>query len=113
MRLSVLLSSQLILLAFTATAWSATAVLPTSHKIKLDNRSGEAISTITATPKGIADLSTANVLASSIAAGASGDVTLQANEGDCLFTLAITFASGKTVQRQDTDVCQTETIMVE
>jgi hypothetical protein len=113
MRLSTLLSSQAILLAVTATAWSATAVLPTSHTVKLNNMSGEAISTVTATPKGIAVLSNANILASSIAAGASGDVTLQANQGDCLFTLAITFASGKTVQRQDTDVCQTEAIVVE
>jgi hypothetical protein len=101
------------ILLLASPAWAANQALPTSYKLKLDNKSGEAITAITVTPKETAELSLSNVLGSNIASGSTGEVTLPAALGDCLFTLSITFASGKIVKRQDTDICQTEAIIVE
>ncbi len=54
-----------------------------------------------------------NILAAPIAAGDSGAVTIEAADGECIFKLTFTFASGKVVERADTDICQADGIVVE
>lgn len=81
--------------------------------LNLTNMSGEEINAVTATPKGAAEISTQNILASSIPAGEPGTATLQAADDECVFDLIFSFASGKTLARPDTDICQTDGIVVE
>jgi hypothetical protein len=54
-----------------------------------------------------------NILAAPIAAGDSGAVMIDAAEGECIFKLTFTFASGKVLERADTDICQADGIVVE
>lgn len=54
-----------------------------------------------------------NILAAPIAAGDSGAVTIEAADGECIFKLTFTFASGKVFERADTDICQTDSIVIE
>lgn len=81
--------------------------------VKLNNVSGDALTQVTATAEGSSEPATQNLLAVSLATGDEGDIALEATDGDCLFTLSFTFASGKIVNRPDIDVCQTESIAVE
>ena len=77
------------------------------------NMSGEAITAITATPKGEIVETPANLLSSPIAAGEPLDLTLDLAEGQCVFNVTFTFASGAVNDRPDTDLCQTDGIVVE
>ncbi len=54
-----------------------------------------------------------NILAAPIAAGDSGAVTIDAADGECIFKLTFTFSSGKVLEREDTDICQTDSIVIE
>jgi hypothetical protein len=98
---------------FLATSSSAHAA---SLTVKFTNMSGDSITQLTATLKDAAEASTQSILESPIASGASGasgEASLEASESDCLFTLTFTFASGKTLDRADTDLCQTDRIVIE
>jgi hypothetical protein len=79
--------------------------------LKINNKSGQAINSIMATPKsGGADIS---LLATAIAAGATGTANFTPPAGACVFTVKYTLASGKIITLPDTDLCQTDQIMVE
>lgn len=90
-----------------------TAAHSTILALKLKNISSEAINTITATPKDAAVPSTQNILVAPIPAGASGTTSITSDNGDCVFSLTFTSASGKIVVRPDVDICLTDTIIVE
>jgi hypothetical protein len=91
----------------------AAPVSAASLTLNFTNMSGEAINELAATSKDAAEASTQNVLAAPIANGESGTATLEAAEGDCVFNLTFTFASGKILERPDTDLCQTDAIVIE
>ena len=77
------------------------------------NMSGEAITAITTTPKGEVVEAPVILLQASIAAGEPLTVTLDLAEGQCVFDMSFTFASGTVNARPDTDLCQTDGIVVE
>ncbi len=81
--------------------------------IKFTNMSGDSIETLTATSKDAIEASAKNVLAGPIANGEIGEATIDAAENECVFTLGVTFSSGKTLERPDTDLCQTDSIVIE
>jgi hypothetical protein len=85
----------------------------TQLSIKFTNMSGDSITQLAATLKDAGAATTQNILSSQIANGDSGEATLDATESDCVFTLTFTFASGKTLNRPDTDLCQTDGIVIE
>jgi hypothetical protein len=81
--------------------------------VTFTNSSGDTIAAITATPKGGPAETTLNLLASAIASGELTDVQLDLIENQCVYDVVITFGSGTTDDRPDTDLCQTEGIVVE
>ncbi len=81
--------------------------------VTFTNMSGDAINAVTAIPKGAVDAEATNLLAAPITNGEPADVSIQADDGQCVFDLNFAFASGKTLERPDTDLCQTDGIMVE
>ena len=101
-------------IVFVASLFLAVAsACAASLSIKFTNMSGDSIAALTATPKGATVVSTQNILASPIASGEFGEVAIEASENACVFNLRFTFASGKTLERPDTDLCQTDSIVVE
>ncbi len=89
------------------------AAMATPVSLTFTNMSGEAITAITATPKGETLETPANLLGGPIAAGEPVTVTLDLAEGQCIFDVSFTFASGTVNDRPDTDLCQTDGIVVE
>ena len=87
-------------------AWSA------NLKLTLTNMSGDQITAITGKPVNT-EADTENLIIAPIAVVAKADVTIEAEEGVCVFDLQFTFASGQIQSRPDTDFCQTDQIIVE
>ncbi len=109
-----MLKSRLVVAALIAAV--SLAVLPAmaaSLAIKFTNRSGESITQLSATPRDAASAPAQNILTGPIANGATGQATITSANGSCVFTLTFTFGSGKTVNRPDTDLCQTDGIIIE
>jgi hypothetical protein len=100
-------------LVLAALAITVSPALAANLAVKFTNKSGDSISQLTATPKDAASASTQNILSGSIANGGIGQATITSADGDCVFTLTFTFGSGKTLNRADTDLCQTDGIVVE
>ena len=75
--------------------------------------SSDTINELFAITKGAAEVSTQNILVAPTASGEGDVASLEAAEGDCVFNLTFTFASGKILERPDTDLCQTDGIMIE
>lgn len=93
--------------------FSSTSVFAASLTITFTNQSGDTINELALTSKQSPEPSAANILAAPIAAGDSGAVTIEAAEGECVFMLTFTFASGKVLERADTDICQADGIVIE
>ena len=89
------------------------AALAAPVALTLTNMSGEAIFAITTTPKGEVVETPVNLLQAPIAAGEPLTITLDLAEGQCVFDVSFTFASGTVNARPDTDLCQTDGIVVE
>jgi hypothetical protein len=87
--------------------------LAANLSVKFTNKSGDSISQLTATPRDAASVSTQNILSGAIANGGTGQANITAADGACVFTLTFTFGSGKTLNRADTDLCQTDGIVIE
>lgn len=66
-----------------------------------------------ATPLGANEPSAQNLLAAAIDAEQDAVIVVAAGEGECVFNLAVTFASGKTFDRPDTDLYQTDGVVIE
>ena len=81
--------------------------------INFTNQSGDTINELTATPKGATEPSVQNILAAPVASGQGGVASLEAADGECVFNLTLAFASGKIVERPDTDICQADGIVIE
>lgn len=74
--------------------------------IAITNNSNQAINSITATSKLAALASTTNVY--------SGDqITIAHEPDDCIFNLKITYADGVVMDRNDIDLCQADSVVVE
>lgn len=54
-----------------------------------------------------------NLLAGPLAVSQDIGVQVPVTEGDCLFTLKLTFANGRTQERADLDLCQSSDILIE
>ena len=102
----------LLIVAFLLPLAAASASAA-SLSLNFTNMSGDIINELFATSKGAAEVSTQSILAAPIADGEAGLATLEAAEGDCVFNLTFTFASGKILERPDMDLCQTDGIMIE
>ena len=98
-----------LFLSLSAMVQASAASLP----LTLNNQSGDVITGLSATAIGAPDATPLSLLAAAIPAGESSDITVQAEDGQCLFNLTFTFASGKTADRPGTDLCQTDGIVVE
>jgi hypothetical protein len=96
-------------IAFTTAAPGTAADV----SIRFTNMSGDSITQLTATPQDASEASTQNILTSPIPNGASGQTSIRSQDGICVFTLTFTFASGKILNRPDTDLCQTDGIVIE
>ena len=92
---------------------TATQARSAALTVTFTNLSGDAINSIAAIPKGAVDSEPVNLLQTPIPNGEPADISIQADDGQCVFDLNIAFASGKTLIRPDTDLCQTDGIMVE
>lgn len=84
-----------------------------SLSLNFTNMSGETINELVAIPKGADETSVQNILAAPIANGQGGSAALEAADGECVFNLTFTFASGKVLERPDTDICQSDGIVIE
>jgi hypothetical protein len=95
---------------------STPSVFAASLTINFINQSGDAISELALTSKKspeppvqdnpeLPEPPVQNILAAPIAAGDSSAVTIEAGDGECIFNLTFTFASGKVLERPDTDIC--------
>ena len=102
------IASLAIALAFSLSSASAAPV-----SLTFTNMSGEAITAITTVPKGEVVETPVNLLQAPISAGEPLTVTLDLAEGQCVFDISFTFASGTVNDRPDTDLCQTDGIVVE
>ena len=100
-------------LAFAILALPLEPANATPLKFKLINKSAEALSSFTLTIRGATPA--ANRLATALAAGAISSPPLNFDPGGtaCVFDLTFTSASGKITNQPDTDLCQTEAIMVQ
>ncbi len=100
-------------LFFLPLLWSALPAIAAPIELTLTNKSGEQLTAVSATPRDAPGDQTQSVMAQPIDTGGYGSATIEAAEGICLFDLTFTFVSGKTVSRTDTDICQTDGIIVE
>lgn len=84
-----------------------------THAINLSNMSGEDVSAITIVPVETPDAQPQSVAGVAIAAGDDGVITIETPDGACVFDLSITLASGKSIYRPNTDICQMDGLVVE
>ena len=84
-----------------------------SLTLQLTNSSGDSVTAVTATPKSAAELSGENLLARPIPVGESATINLETTDEACIFDLSFTFASGKILNRPDTDLCQSDALIIE
>ena len=96
-----------------ALVFPLSVAMATPISLTFTNMSGEAIMAITAVPKGEIVETPVNLIAAPIAAGEPLSVTLDLAEGQCVFDVSFTFASGTVTGRPDTDLCQIDGIVVE
>jgi hypothetical protein len=82
----------------------------TAIKLKIINKSTEALNSFTVTLRGAAVATSPNRLTAPLAAGAITTPPLSFDPGGtaCVFDLAFTNASGKIKNLPDTDLCQTD-----
>ena len=100
-------------LAFGILVYAGSSVSAANLSVKINNTSGDTISSLMVTPNGVTEISSQNILVSPIASGETGEASLASDEAACVFTLTFTFASGTTLDRPDTDLCQTDSIVIE
>jgi hypothetical protein len=92
---------------------AATSVSAVTLSLNFTNMSGDTINELVVTSKGAEEASIVNILAAPVANGEGGSAALEAAEGECVFDLTFTFASGKVLARPDADLCQIDGIVIE
>lgn len=97
----------LIALMIATPAWASTISLT------LTNSAGEAVTSVTVVPRGAVDATPATLSGDPIPAGEISDVSFQTAEDQCVYDLTINFASGKVSVMPDTDICQTDGIVIQ
>jgi hypothetical protein len=89
----------------------STSATAASITLKINNKTGQAITSIVATPKlGGADIAITPV---PIAAAATVNVTASPADNACVFTLTTTLSTAKIITNPDTDLCQTDMLVVQ
>jgi hypothetical protein len=81
--------------------------------LMLNNKSGEALSSLVAVPKGVNGFTAQNALAGPIANGSFGTASIPGPTDACVYALTFTFASGKAATRPDMDLCHVSDLVVE
>jgi hypothetical protein len=100
-----------ILVLATLFILGVSSVEAASITLKINNKTGQAINTIVATPKsGGAAIS---MLSAAIAAATIGPVSFAQPGTACVFTLTTTLGNGKVISNPDTDLCQTDMLVVQ
>ncbi len=79
--------------------------------LTFNNKSGQAVNVVTATPKSGGDAQ--SLLPASLAAGAKSTISFASPGTACVFTLTYTLGNGKTTTVPDTDLCQTDQIIIQ
>jgi hypothetical protein len=100
----------LLLIALVIAA--ATPANAAAITLKINNKTGAAITSIVATPKGGgADIS---LTATPIAEAITSPISFTQPAGNpCVFTLTTTLSTAKIISNPDTDLCQTDMIVVQ
>jgi hypothetical protein len=105
------------LIAVTCLIASLASLTPaaeaTALKLKIINKSAEALASFTVTLRGASAAASPNRLTSALAAGATTTPPLTFDPGGttCVFDLTFTTASAKTTTQPDTDLCKTDGIV--
>lgn len=103
-----------LLLMIVLTPAFAIAAHAEDLNVKLVNNTKQTITLVTATPKGAAQPSTANVLSEGeIAASKTGTMIIPRAEGQCEFDLQLTFTGGFKASNPGLDLCRTDGISIE
>ena len=84
-----------------------------THAMNLSNLSGEDVTSITIVPVETPEAQPQPVPGAAVAAGDEGAITFETPIGACVFDLAITLASGKSINRPNTDICQMDGLIIE
>jgi hypothetical protein len=79
--------------------------------ISINNKSGQVLTSVVATPQNGG--AATNVISAPLAAAKQVSANLVLPTGVCVFTLVYSLANGKVVTLPDTDLCQTDQIIVE
>jgi hypothetical protein len=100
-----------IFLSVCAGTILCTAAHAANITLTFNNKSGQTVTAISATPKsgGVAQ----GLLAAALAAAAKSTITFLAPANTCVFNLSYTLANGKVTVLTDTDLCQTDQIIIE
>lgn len=101
------------LFALTVLLLSPSLVQAGNISLNLNNKSGEALNSVTAMPKGVNGFTPQNALAVPVANGTLGIASVPGPTGACVYTLTFTFASGKAAIRPDMDICKTAELVIE
>ena len=104
---------RLLLIIGVSLAPFADVAQATALKLKLTNKSTNAINAFSLRVKGDSTSTPVNRLSSPIAAGAFATLQFDPGGTACVFDLTFTFASGKTSAQPDTDLCQTDGIVIQ
>jgi len=100
-----------LVLSALAMAYGSTAASADTLNFKVSNKSSAAINSITAIPKG--GTTSFTLTTAAIAAAATSPITFAAPGGVCVFALTTTLASGRIIASPDTDLCQTDVLVVQ
>ncbi len=80
-------------------------------KFKVNNKSGQAINVMSAVPK--AGGTSITLTTGAIAATTTGSISFTAPANTCVFALTTTLANGRVIASPDTDLCQTDMLIVQ
>lgn len=102
-----------VLQVFAAVLATAAGAHAQDIALVIANISGKELVSITATPIGEPDVIAHMPIAASIASGESGDITVASPAGQCVFNLTFAFADQSSLERPNTDLCQSDSITIE
>jgi len=102
---------RVLVLAALASVFGSTLASADTLSFKVNNKSGAAINSITAVPK--AGTTSFALTTTAIAAAATSPIAFAAPANTCVFALTTTLASGRVIASPDTDLCQTDVLVVQ
>ena len=101
-----------ISLLMSATHFLIAPASATMIKLKIVNKSAEALNSFTVTLRGETPTSSPNRLGSALAIGATSPLlSFDPGGTNCVFDLTFTTASAKVTKQPDVDLCQTDALV--